>query len=53
MSGRPPPDAEAVTPLINAEYLQRYDEGENSRYARGTLEPQHVERTLELLPLSG
>lgn len=51
VSGRKPPDSDAVSPLIDAEYLRKYDRGENSKYARGILAEQHVRRTLEFVPL--
>lgn len=53
VSGREPADLEAVSPLIDAEYLRKYDRGENSGYARGILGRQHVLRTLEFVPLDG
>lgn len=49
--GRRPPDLELVTPLIDAEYLRKYDRGENSSYAHGILQLDHVQRTLEFLPV--
>ena len=50
--GRRPPDLEVITPLIDAEYLRKYDRGENSGYAHGILRPDHVERTLEFMPVA-
>jgi hypothetical protein len=49
--GRTPLDLKIIVPLIDAAYLTKYDHGENSKYARGILEQQHVTRTLEFLPL--
>lgn len=49
--GQTPSDLEAISPLIDAEYLRKYDGGENSKYARGILGKDHVLRTLEFLPL--
>lgn len=50
--GRRPPDMEAITPLIDAEYLRKYDRGENSSYAHAILRPDHVQRTLEFLSVA-
>lgn len=47
--GREPPDIGAITPLIDAAYLRKYDRGENANYARGILGEQHVRRTLEFI----
>jgi hypothetical protein len=47
--GRIPPDLDAISPLIDAEYLRKYDSGENSKYAHGILGRDHVQRTLEFL----
>ena len=52
VSGRKPPDIDVISPLIDAEYLRKYDRGENSKYARGILAEQHVRRTLEFVPLT-
>lgn len=49
--GRRPHDFEAISRLIDAEYLRKYDRGENSKYARGILTHEHVLRTLEFIPL--
>jgi hypothetical protein len=51
VGGREPPDTEAISSLIDAEYLRKYDRGENSKYARGILGKEHVLRTLEFVPL--
>ena len=50
--GRRPPDIEVITPLIDAAYLRKYDRGDNSRYAHGILRPDHVQRTLEFVPVA-
>ncbi|MBK1616375.1 hypothetical protein CKO44_23300 [Rubrivivax gelatinosus] len=53
VSGREPLDLQTISPLIDAEYLRKYDRGENSKYARGILGQQHIQRTLEFIPLVG
>lgn len=50
VTGRKPPDLEILTPLIDAEYLRKYDRGDNSKYAHGILAEKHVQRTLEFIP---
>ena len=50
VSGRRPLDLSAVSARIDAEYLRKYDNGANSKYAHGILAQQHVERTLEFIP---
>lgn len=49
VTGRVPPDLQEISPLIDAEYLRKYDRGENSTYARGILGQAHVQRTLEFV----
>eukprot|EP01133_Synstelium_polycarpum_P017582 gene17582-20978_t len=47
-----PHDLDAITPLINAAYLLKYDTGgDNSYYAHGITEPQHIKHTMEFIPL--
>lgn len=50
--GRRPPDMEVITPLIDAAYLRKYDRGCNSSYAHGIVRPDHVQRTLEFVPVA-
>lgn len=49
--GRSPPDLGTITGLIDAEYLRKYDKGDNSKYARGIVGREHVLRTLEFVPV--
>ena len=44
-----PSDLEAISDAISAEYLRKYDRGENSEYARGIIRPEHVARTMEFV----
>ncbi|MCB1048354.1 MAG: DUF2255 family protein [Calditrichaeota bacterium] len=44
-----PPDLEAMSAAISAEYLRKYDQGANSSYARGIVEDVHVARTMEFI----
>lgn len=51
-----PVQARAIAPedplqaRISAAYLAKYDRGENSFYAQGITQPQHVAQTMEFLP---
>lgn len=49
VEGRVPPDLQVISPLIDSEYLRKYDRGENSKYAKGILGQAHVQRTLEFV----
>ncbi len=44
-----PPDLEAISESVSAEYLRKYDRGENSEYAHGIIRPEHVARTMEFV----
>ncbi|WP_400191009.1 DUF2255 family protein [Hymenobacter sp. B81] len=45
-----PADLVDLSPRISQAYLAKYDAGANSYYAQGITRPEHVARTLELLP---
>ena len=47
VKGFKPSDILSMHPRINNAYLLRYDEGENSFYARGIIQPKYYERTME------
>lgn len=44
-----PDDLDDLNDKISQAYLDKYDSGENSFYARGITEQNHVEKTLELV----
>jgi hypothetical protein len=44
-----PPDNAAMTPSINAAYLNKYNSAHNIKYAQGIIEEQHVNRTMEFI----
>ncbi|EMR02268.1 DUF2255 family protein [Cesiribacter andamanensis] len=49
--GRIPADLEPLGEKINQAYLQKYTSEHNRPYAQGITQPDHMARTLELLPL--
>ncbi|MCB9235639.1 MAG: DUF2255 family protein [Bacteroidia bacterium] len=51
IKARIPADLERLTPAINQAYLDKYNSGENAFYARGIVEPQHIEKTMEFVLL--
>ena len=51
VKGIVPEDLEAITPEINQAYLAQYDTGgDNSFYAKGIIEPEHIKYTMEFVP---
>ncbi len=46
-----PPDIKLLNQRINSAYLEKYDFGLNSIYAKGIVQPKHVEKTLEFIIL--
>lgn len=46
-----PEDLDRMTAAISAEYLRRYNQGDNAVYAQGIAGPEHVARTLEFVPV--
>ncbi|HET6227026.1 MAG TPA: DUF2255 family protein [Bacteroidia bacterium] len=48
-----PVQSAALTEKINKAYLDKYDSGENSFYAKGIIKQEHVAKTMEfeLLPI--
>lgn len=51
VAGVIPADLTSISEAISAEYLRKYDRGSNSQYARGIVQPEHVARTMEFVPL--
>jgi hypothetical protein len=47
-----PADLPQLNSRISQAYLDKYDSGANSPYAQGIIRPEHVARTMELVPLS-
>lgn len=45
-----PADIETLGPMINQAYLQKYTSEHNRPYARGIVQPEHMAKTLELIP---
>ena len=50
--GNVPEDLDLIADAISAEYLRRYNQGDNAVYAQGIAGPEHVARTLEFVPVS-
>jgi hypothetical protein len=46
-----PADLPQLNARISQAYLDKYDSGANSPYAQGIVRPEHVARTMELVPL--
>ena len=44
-----PNDLDALNEKISQAYLDKYDSGDNSYYAKGIIEQNHVERTMEFI----
>lgn len=42
---------ESLNERINQAYLAKYDEGDNSFYAKGITQPEHVAKTMEFILL--
>lgn len=54
VKGIQPDDLEALTTSINRAYLDKYDTGgNNSFYAKGIIEPEHIKFTMEFIPVDG
>jgi len=51
VAGVIPADLPSISAAISAEYLRKYDRGSNARYARGIVQPAHVARTMEFVPM--
>ncbi len=51
VSAHPIAADDTIQDAINAAYLRKYDHGDNSFYAQGIIQPQHVAQTMELRPL--
>jgi len=51
VKGFVPADIQSLHPRINAAYLAKYDEGENSFYARGIVQPKYYDRTMEFVAI--
>ena len=49
ITGKIPEDIEDLTEKINDAYLRKYDSGQNSFYAKGITEQNHVEKTMEFI----
>ncbi|PTT02295.1 DUF2255 domain-containing protein [Pedobacter sp. HMWF019] len=48
-----PEDLKELTNSINQAYLDKYDTGgDNSFYAKGIIEPEHIKFTMEFIPLN-
>ncbi len=47
-----PSDLAGIENEINQAYLQKYDSGDNSFYAKGITEKEHVEKTMEFVILN-
>jgi hypothetical protein len=52
VKGQVPTDLELITPLINAEYLRKYNHGDNALYAQGIVAEKHVQHTMEFIPIN-
>lgn len=46
-----PSDLANLENKINQSYLEKYDSGENSFYAKGITEKEHIEKTMEFVIL--
>ncbi|RDV15011.1 DUF2255 family protein [Pontibacter diazotrophicus] len=46
-----PEESENLQERISQAYLDKYDKGENSFYARGIIKPEHVAKTMEFKPV--
>lgn len=44
-----PADKEMITEKINLAYLTKYNSGQNIEYAKGIVEKEHIEKTMEFL----
>lgn len=52
VKGIVPDDIDLLTPEINQAYLTQYDTGgDNSFYAKGIIEPEHIKYTMEFVPV--
>jgi len=52
MEARTPEPDDQLNERISQAYLDKYDLGENSFYAQGITQPEHVARTMEFFPSS-
>lgn len=46
-----PEDLDELNSLIDQAYMQKYDSGENSFYAKGIIQKEHAEKTMEFIVL--
>lgn len=46
-----PDDLYEITSKINTAYLDKYNSGDNAKYATGITEPQHSDKTMEFVVL--
>ncbi len=52
IEARIPEDLSELEQEINQAYLDKYDSGENSFYAKGIIEEKHVAKTMEFIILN-
>ena len=52
IEARIPLDLADIENKINQAYLEKYDSGDNSFYAKGIIEKEHVEKTMEFVILN-
>lgn len=49
IKARVPEDLDEINEKISKAYLDKYDSGENSYYAKGIIEEKHAQKTMELI----
>lgn len=49
IEARIPEDMDDLSERINKAYLDKYNYGDNSKYALGIVEPAHIEKTMEFV----
>lgn len=49
ISANIPDDLKKITSKINTAYLDKYNSGENSKYATGITKPAHFDKTMEFV----